>query len=116
MKKSATTGATVPERMLGTLGFFLLFPGFFFYHTLLGTGTTGAFLGGYFTPVSLPLLLPLCVLYGIRIKRDRLWLSQVDLYFAGFMAYFSLMVAVNPRRAGAMDISSSSSRMPTPKW
>ena len=48
---SATThkpGTSTREQLLLNSAFFLLFPGFFYYHTLLGTGTTGAFLGGYF--------------------------------------------------------------------
>jgi len=38
---------------LGALGFILLFPGFFFYHTLLGLGSFPAFLGGFFRPMAL---------------------------------------------------------------
>jgi hypothetical protein len=75
--------------------FFMLFPGFFFYHTLLGTGTTAAFLGGYFAPVALAFALPMCVIYLSRIWRDKRCLTMVDLHFGLFMAYFLVVVAIN---------------------
>lgn len=34
-------------------GFLVLFPGFFFYHTLIGRGLMPAFLGGFFRPMAL---------------------------------------------------------------
>jgi hypothetical protein len=95
MKKSPASGAKFAERMVGNLAFFLLFPGFFFYHTLLGTGTTGAFLAGYFTPISLLFVVPLCFLYGCRIKRDPQWLARTDVYFALYLAYFAMLVIIN---------------------
>jgi hypothetical protein len=83
------------ERALADLAFFLLFPGFFFYHTLLGIGATGAFLGGYFAPIALGLLPPLCVVHVLKLRRDPLQLSRIDIYFAMFLAYFTCVVAVN---------------------
>jgi hypothetical protein len=50
------------EQIILLAAFFMLFPGFFFYHTLLGTGTTGAFLAGYFGPVSLFFAQPLGII------------------------------------------------------
>jgi hypothetical protein len=69
---TATTykpGTTTREQLLLNSAFFLLFPGFFYYHTLLGTGTTGAFLGGYFSPISMVYMLPLFFVYYRRTRR-----------------------------------------------
>lgn len=39
--------------LLCAVGFLVLFPGFFFYHTLNGRGLMPAFLGGFFRPMAL---------------------------------------------------------------
>ena len=93
--KTAAPGRSWAERAIPNLAFLLLFPGFFFYHTLLGTGNMGAFLGGYFSPVSLLFVLPLCLLYGYQLKTDARCWSRVDLHFGIFLAYFTAVVAVN---------------------
>lgn len=80
---------------LMTACFFMLFPGFFFYHTLLGTGTTGAFLGGYFAPVALVFAGPMCLLYLARMRREPRRLTLVDIHYGIFFAYFIGVVAVN---------------------
>jgi hypothetical protein len=89
------TGTTVREQLLLNCAFFLLFPGFFYYHTLLGIGTTGAFLGGYFSPVSIVFMLPLALIYHRRMRRDRRRLSGIDLHYGVFIAYFVAVVIVN---------------------
>lgn len=74
--------------------FFLLFPGFFFYHTLLGTGATSAFLGGYFSPISLIFVVPLAVVsmrLGIRIPK----ITSVGAHYFIFLIYFLLVVICN---------------------
>jgi hypothetical protein len=83
------------DQLLLIASFFMLFPGFFFYHTLLGTGTTGAFLGGYFAPVAVAFALPLCLIYLSRIRRDPRRLTMVDLHYGVFFAYFLTVVLVN---------------------
>ncbi|MET0857970.1 MAG: hypothetical protein ABWY27_14535 [Telluria sp.] len=83
------------ERAIPVLGFMALFPGFFFYHFLLGTGKIGAFLGGYFSPVSLLFAPPLAFLYLRQIRRDRRWFSPSELYFGLFLAFFAAVVAVH---------------------
>lgn len=75
--------------------FFMLFPGFFFYHTLLGTGTTGAFLGGYFAPVALVFAMPMMLVYLGRMRRDAARLTMVDLHYGLFFAYFLGVIGVN---------------------
>jgi hypothetical protein len=79
---------------VGMLAYLLLFPGFFFYHTLLGLGNIGAFLGGYFAPVSLLVAGPLAFFYLYRIRRDGWRLGRTDLFFMLFLGYFLVLVAV----------------------
>ncbi|SFB85362.1 hypothetical protein [Massilia yuzhufengensis] len=83
------------DQLLLVACFFMLFPGFFFYHTLLGTGTTGAFLGGYFAPVAVAFAFPLCLVYLARMRRDPRRLTMVDLCYGLFFAYFLTVVVVN---------------------
>jgi len=83
------------EQWLMIACFFTLFPGFFFYHTLLGTGTTGAFLGGYFAPAALLFAAPLCLVYLQRLRRDIRRLSMVDVHYGLFFSYFLGVVLVN---------------------
>lgn len=83
------------EQWIGMLGFFALFPGFFFYHTALGLGKIPAVLGGYFAPVSLLLLPPLFFFYAVKVRRDRDYLGKTDVAFFLYLAYFALIVGVN---------------------
>jgi hypothetical protein len=83
------------DQLLLIASFFMLFPGFFFYHTLLGTGTTGAFLGGYFAPVAVAFSLPVCLIYLARMRRGPRRLTMVDLHYGVFFAYFLTVVVVN---------------------
>jgi hypothetical protein len=75
--------------------FLLLFPGFFFYHTLLGLGVIGPVLGGYFTFVALAVTLPLVWCYVLTAKRDKNYFLITDFYLALFALYYSLVVAAN---------------------
>jgi hypothetical protein len=79
---------------VGMLAFLALFPGFFFYHTLLGLGLTGAFLGGYFAPVSLLAAPPLCFFYAYKVRRDQAQLGLPDLCFFLYISYFLIVVAI----------------------
>jgi hypothetical protein len=88
-------GTTTREQLLLNSAFFLLFPGFFYYHTLLGTGTTGAFLGGYFSPISMVYMLPLFYVYYWRTRRDMRHLSGIDLHYGLFNAYFIAVIVIN---------------------
>ncbi|RSZ59784.1 hypothetical protein HF313_13650 [Massilia atriviolacea] len=83
------------EQWVGMLGFFALFPGFFFYHTALGLGKIPAVLGGYFAPVSLLLLPLLLFCYAGKVRQDRDYLGKSDVAFFGYLAYFALIVGVN---------------------
>lgn len=94
-KPMRADGSSTREQLLLNAAFFLLFPGFFYYHTLLGTGTTGAFLGGYFSPVSVVFVLPLALTYRRRMRSDPRRLSGIDLHYGVFMSYFVAVVAVN---------------------
>lgn len=77
------------------LAFFLLFPGFFFYQTLLGLGFISAFLGGYFAIISLTIILPLLFFYVTDIKNGENYFSTTDLHFFIFLTYFLLVTIVN---------------------
>lgn len=83
------------EQAVAIFAFFLLFPGFFFYHTLLGLGVMGAFVGGFFAPASLLVVLPLIYMYLMRIRRDPNRLTKLDIAFGIFLAYFFTVVAAN---------------------
>jgi hypothetical protein len=95
MKNTAIFAAGRAERTIVNLAFLLLFPGFFFYHTLLGTGITGAFLAGYFAPVAIVFMLPLAFIYIWQLKRDPRRFAKTDLYFALYLVYFLIVVVVN---------------------
>ncbi|MGZ8318388.1 MAG: hypothetical protein ACXWVD_04730 [Telluria sp.] len=83
------------ERSILISSFLLLFPGFFFYNFLLGTGKIRAILGGYFAAVSLLAVLPLVLLYIRQIRRDPHRLVRSELAFLIFLAYFAIVVAVH---------------------
>ncbi len=88
-------GTPAREQWLLNSAFFMLFPGFFYYHTLLGTGATGAFLGGYFSPIAVLYMLPLALAYCARMRRDPRRLSAIDLHYGLFNAYFLVVIVVN---------------------
>lgn len=77
------------------LAFFLLFPGFFFYQTMLGLGFISAFLGGYFAIISLGIFFPLLFFYATDIKNRESYFSTTDLHFFIFLAYFLLVTIIN---------------------
>lgn len=77
------------------IAFILLFPGFFFYQTLLGLGVIGAFLGGYFTAVALVLTVPLIYTCHIESKKNRGFFSAYDLLCLLYIAYFLIIIIIN---------------------
>ncbi len=83
------------DHSVGMLAFLALFPGFFFYHSLLGLGMTGAFLGGFFAPVSVLVVGPLSFLYAYRVRREPGHLTRADVLFFIYIAYFLCVVGVN---------------------
>jgi len=96
-RREARHGATRQrrEQWLMIACFFMLFPGFFFYHTLLGTGVSSAFLGGYFAPVALAFILPMGLVYLARMQRAAMRSSMIDIHYGLFLAYFLGVVLVN---------------------
>jgi hypothetical protein len=86
---------SISEKFTIRAAFMLLFPGFFFYQTLLGLGAIRAFLGGYFAVVALGLTFPLLIFYFRAIKRDRNYFSKFDAYIAFFLIYYALVLAFN---------------------
>ncbi|MFL6658439.1 MAG: hypothetical protein ACJ8GW_10235 [Massilia sp.] len=79
---------------VGMLAYLLLFPGFFFYHTVLGLGAIGAFLGGYFAPVALAFAPPLVYSYAYRIRHDGKRLGRAEVFFILYLAYFCCVVGI----------------------
>jgi hypothetical protein len=94
MRTPTARAQRLEQTILGA-AFFLLFPGFFYYHTVLGIGAMGAVLGGFFAPVSVVFVLPLAFIYLARLKRDPRHLSLVDLHFWLFLVYFVTVIALN---------------------
>lgn len=88
-------GSKVRPKSIVHLAFFLLFPGFFFYQTLLGVGAIGAYLGGYFTLVALALLLPLSYALLLAAKSNRNYVTPLDLCLVAVIVYYLLVLAVN---------------------
>lgn len=97
IKTHGNPTSNIDKGKLATIhfAFFLLFPGFFFYQTLLGLGVINAFLGGYFAIISLTIILPLIFFYIIDIKKGNSYFSTTDLYFSIFIIYFFFVVAIN---------------------
>ena len=91
------------EHSVAMLAFLALFPGFFFYHTLLGLGKMGAFLGGYFAPVSLLVALPLMYFYFYRVRRDGGRMGRPEVLFALYIGYFSVIIVLQAM-AGANSV------------
>jgi hypothetical protein len=81
-----------------------VFPGFFFYHFLLGMGLTRAFLGGYFTPMSLLFALPIMVFYVRDIRRDHRRLFPCEIYYGLFFFFFAAVIAANAVSGTSMGI------------
>ena len=86
--------ASMSEKFTIRAAFVLLFPGFFFYHSLLGLGRISAFLGGYFTIVALILTLPLIFFYVMALKKYKNYFSKFDLYIVLFLMYYTLVLAI----------------------
>lgn len=86
---------TITPTFIAQVAFLLLFPGFFFYQTLLGIGAISAFLGGYFTLVAILLLPPLLYAFTLAARSNRNYLTQVDICVVFLGAYYSMVLVVN---------------------
>lgn len=74
---------------LANTSFYLLFPGFFFYHFAIAKGYIPPVLGGYFSMVSTFLIVPLAALYWKNLATDR------DLLITTFIAVLALDATVS---------------------
>lgn len=75
------------------LGFFILFPGFFFYHTLIGLGVVPAFLGGFFRPMALVFV---CVFFSVFLFRRKIFprtISPEGFLFFCILVWTSLIAS-----------------------
>jgi len=77
------------------LAFWLLFPGFFAYQTLLGLGLIRAYLGGYFAWISLLMLAPLLLSYVLRLRVAGCRIHRVDAAWLTFLAYYAAIIMVH---------------------
>lgn len=77
------------------IAFFFLFPGFFFYHTLIGMGVIKAYLGGYFAIASLIFSIFLVYLYYLELRSVQYRIAPTDMKFGIFLAYFLFVVIIN---------------------
>ena len=100
------TAGLQPHSRLVCACFYLLLPGFFTYHYLVGMQYLPAFLGGYSTAMSVLLLLPLSLVYASHLFRacgNRVW---VDALYMGFILYYAAVLmtqlAVNTRGIAAI--------------
>jgi len=82
-------------KMTAHLAFIFLFPGFFFYQTLLGVGVIRAYLGGYFSIVAFAFLVPLLWYYFVAVKLNAKFFQKTDFYFILFAAYYACVLAAN---------------------
>jgi hypothetical protein len=87
-----------PERaaaLLAGLGFVMLFPGFFLYHSLLGLGHIRAFLGGYFGVCSVALAGPMLWWHVRAMRRTGQRPHPAELAMWFFLAYFVGVVLIH---------------------
>lgn len=89
---------------LANTAFLALFPGFFFYHSLVGLGLMPSLLGGFFSPVALLMLPALGCLYVHQLMKNRLGGRRVDAAFFGFIAYFVLVLSVQAAERANGDV------------
>jgi hypothetical protein len=82
-------------KLVAHVAFILLFPGFFFYQTLLGVGIIRAYLGGYFSAIAFLFLLPLAWHYFLAVKKNRDYFQKTDFYFILFAIYYCIVLLAN---------------------
>ena len=82
------------------LAFWLLFPGFFAYQTLLGLGLIRAYLGGYFAWISLLMCTPLLLSYLLRMRGCGWRVHRVDAAWLAFLAYYATIIVLHMGLAG----------------
>jgi hypothetical protein len=92
------------ESAISHVAFLALFPGYFFYHTALGTGYINAFLGGYFSWMALLFMPFLLAAYGWRLAKLPEFLTPLDVFFFLYLLYFSLIVGFNYANHADIDV------------
>jgi hypothetical protein len=80
---------------LSAAGFLVLFPGFFFYQTLLGLGVIPALLGGFYRPMALVLVV-LLVLYAAFVKQPLFGpLNKASILFVCILSWIGVVAVSN---------------------
>ncbi|MCR6477513.1 O-antigen ligase family protein [Variovorax phage VarioGold] len=84
----STIRALIPE-----WSFLILFPGFFFYHTMAGYNLFPPVLGGFFSPMSVLLFPFLFMVYVQTVTKDKTEFTGTDQLFFLYVAFFVLVLA-----------------------
>lgn len=75
--------------------FFVFFPGFFVYHSLVAFGYISPFLGGFFRPVAI-LGLPIFIyILARRVSNNKVVLNRLDIIFFGIMLHIAVVCVLN---------------------
>lgn len=94
-KKSISRSAETEFLSLTEIAFFLIFPGFFIYHFLIGKEYITSFLGGYSTSIAVILAPFMLVIYCRTIINNRKNFLFIDFLFLIFLAYFIAITVIN---------------------
>lgn len=73
---------------------YLLLPGFFLYHSIVGQGWVPTFLGGYSTAMAALLLPLLALLYAKHLLASEQHRLPLDAWYAAFVAYYGAVLAI----------------------
>lgn len=93
IRRSVDMGTVTPGNALPSILFFVLFPGFFFYYSLVGIGAIDAIPVGYFGSSCIAVV----ALFAPRLfdgAINRHGMTPVDILFLAFTVYFVSVVAV----------------------
>ena len=96
-----------PQARLTSACFYLLLPGFFIYHVMVGQQLFPALLGGYSTAMAVILLLPLSLAYALHLLQLPNHRLSLDIIYMSFIVYYAVLLlvvsAVSPRGAAALE-------------
>lgn len=87
------------------IAFMILFPGLFFYHSLLGLGIIGPVLGGYLSIIALLLLVPLLFIFVKTLILKAIFLTKTDIFVFMYILYFIVIISANSICGANTDIA-----------
>jgi len=96
-----------PNNRLVSACFYMLLPGFFIYHVMVGQQLFPALLGGYSTAMAVILLPPLSLAYASHLIQRANNRLMLDLIYTGFIVYYAVLLlvvsAISQRGAAALE-------------